>query len=101
MRRRDFIQGIGIAACTIRPLAVQAQQAQQATMPLVGFVNGASPSPKYFAAFREGLKDAGFVDGQNVAIEAKWAEGHYDKLPGHSWRADRSPCCSDRHHSWP
>jgi putative tryptophan/tyrosine transport system substrate-binding protein len=52
-------------------------------MPLVGFVNGASPDgyAPMVAAFRQGLKEAGYIEGQNVTIEFRWAEGHYDSLP--------------------
>jgi ABC-type uncharacterized transport system substrate-binding protein len=79
MRRREFITALGGAAVGW-PLAGHAQRAS--TAPVVGFVNGASPAPQNLAAFREGLKEAGFVDGQNVIVEDRWAEGHYDKLPG-------------------
>src|ERR1700716_3239429 len=50
-------------------------------MPVLGFINGASPAPRNFAAFVQGLKEAGFVDRQNVLIEAQWAEGNYARLP--------------------
>jgi putative tryptophan/tyrosine transport system substrate-binding protein len=78
MRRRDFISIFGSAAATW-PLAARAQQA----MPVVGFLSAPSPAPyaRYVAAVHQGLKDAGFVEGQNVRFEYRWAEGHYDRLP--------------------
>jgi putative tryptophan/tyrosine transport system substrate-binding protein len=74
MRRRDFI--ILLAGASGWPSAVRAQQK---TVPVIGFLGGGSPGGG--AAFRQGLIEAGFVEGQNVAIEYRWAEGHYDRLP--------------------
>jgi putative ABC transport system substrate-binding protein len=59
-----------------------AAKAQQPAIPLVGFLNSASPGGyvPYVAAFRQGLREAGYVEGQNIAIEFRWAEGHYDRV---------------------
>ena len=78
MQRREFITLLGGAAATW-PLNGRAQQ----TTPIVGFLHYGSPDKlgHLATAVRQGLKEAGFVDGQNVAIEYRWAEGHYDRLP--------------------
>jgi ABC-type uncharacterized transport system substrate-binding protein len=78
MNRREIIVGLGSAPAW--PLAMQAQQP---AMLVIGFLHSASPGPSahLVQSFRIGLKEAGFVEGQNIAIEFRWAEGHQDRMP--------------------
>jgi putative ABC transport system substrate-binding protein len=78
IRRRELITALGSAAAW--PLTVLAQQS---TMPVIGFLSSASAEAykPYVSAYRSGLNEAGFVEGRNIAIEFRWAEGQYDRLP--------------------
>ena len=77
MRRREFITLLGGGAAW--PIAARGQQA----MPIIGFLSSRSPgeSTGVVAAFRQGLRETGFVEGRNLAIAFRWADGRYDSLP--------------------
>ena len=79
MRRREFIALLGSVAVVARPFAVRAQQ----ELPVVGFANSSSALSQALmvAAYRKGLEEAGYVEGKNVLIESRWADGQYDRLP--------------------
>jgi len=79
MRWREFIAGLSVAAVAW-PLVARGQQP---ALPVIGFVNAGSaePSAGYVAAFRKGLGETGYVEGQNVTVEYHWLEGHFDRLP--------------------
>ena len=78
IERRKFLTTFGGAAAW--PVAARAQQA---AMPVIGFLSSRSPSEStgVVAAFRQGLSEMGLVEGRNLAIAFRWAEGHYDRLP--------------------
>src|SRR5438132_13772731 len=78
VNRRELLLVMGGALTTPRAL-----RAQQKALPVIGFLGAAAPSPNapYVAAFHQGLGETGYVEGQNVAIEYRWAEGQYDRLP--------------------
>jgi putative ABC transport system substrate-binding protein len=80
MRRREFIKLIASGAAA-QPLMARAQQA---AVPVIGFLHGSSPEAwvGQLAAFREGLRQTGYIEEQNVKIEYRWAQNHYDRLPG-------------------
>ena len=79
MRRRELL-----LMATAMMAAPRSLRAQQKAMPVIGWLSSASSGQidAYLAAFRQGLAETGYVEGQNVSIEYRWAENHYDRLPG-------------------
>jgi putative tryptophan/tyrosine transport system substrate-binding protein len=79
MRRREFIAALSVA--TMWPLATRGEQR---ALPVIGFLHGGSSaqSADLVTAFQQGLKEAGYAEGQNVVIEYRWADGHFERLPG-------------------
>jgi putative ABC transport system substrate-binding protein len=78
VKRRDLLVLVA-GAMAVAP----GSRAQQKAIPVIGYLGGTSPGPAepFLAAFRQGLSETGYVEGQNVAIEYRWAEGRFDRLP--------------------
>ena len=77
MRRRELI-ALAAGAAVAMPLGARAQQK---AMPVIGYIGNVAPGPnaRFLAAFRQGLSETGYVEGQNIAVEYRWAEGRYDR----------------------
>jgi putative tryptophan/tyrosine transport system substrate-binding protein len=93
MKRREFITAFS-GAVIVWPLAARAQQS---AIPLIGFLGSASPDlwVDRLLVFRESLREAGFVENRNVAIEYRWADGQYDRLPALNETAHAVACGND------
>jgi hypothetical protein len=94
MRRREFISLIGSTAAAWPLMA----RAQQPVIPTIGFLDNAPTPPQYAAGFSQGLKETGYIEGQNVVIERRSAEGQYDRLPALAAEPSggnrlNCPCC--------
>src|SRR5262249_15013340 len=95
MRRREFIKLIGGSVATAWPLAARAQQQ---AMPVIGFISSRSQkqSTTVVDAFRQGLGDLGYVEGQNVAVEYQWADGQLEPIVNNCGPFGQSPSGCDR-----
>lgn len=80
MKRREFMAVLA-GAVTLPLLAPPAVRAQQRVMPVIGVLSGTNREPRLLAAIHQGLKETGYIEGRNVAIEYRWAEGRFDQLP--------------------
>ena len=80
LRRREFLTLLGSTVAAALPLSARAQE----PMPVIGYVNSRSAQgdAPFRAAFQQGLRETGYIEGRNVSIEYYWAEGHYDRMPG-------------------
>src|SRR5512133_178623 len=82
IQRREFIALLG-AGGLLLAVKVRRARAQQPAMPVIGFVNGSSPDlyVPFLRAWHQGLSETGYAEGRNVAVEYRWAMGHYDRVP--------------------
>ena len=84
LKRREFVTLLGGAVAASSATSPITARAQQSARPVVGFVHTLSPEsvPHFVVAFQQGLREVGYVEGQNLAVEYRWAQGRYDRLPG-------------------
>jgi hypothetical protein len=80
IKRREFIALVG-GGCVLLAVKIKRAWGQQAAVPIVGFVNAGSSDAPLAAAFRKGLNEVGYFEGQNVTVEYHWLDGQFDRLP--------------------